>query len=72
MRKVMEVLTSELLCQIHPLSIATEETRCPFHPCHTNEVLSTSLPMHIKGSKSGRLLFKKLHLSLTFSNKNNF
>lgn len=30
-RKVMEVLTSEL-CQIHPLSIVAEETCCPFHP----------------------------------------
>lgn len=30
-RKVMEVLTSEL-CQIHPLSIVTEETCCPSHP----------------------------------------
>lgn len=30
-RKVMEVLTSELY-QIHPLPRRTEETCCPFHP----------------------------------------
>lgn len=61
-RKVMEVLTSEV-CQIHPLSIVTEETRCPFHPvtlmmCFAHPFLCT-----LKIVNQGDSYLKALHLS---------
>lgn len=55
-RKVMEVLTSEL-CQIHPFPQEQKKRVAP-SPCHTNDAKSTSLPGHIKDTKSRGLLFK--------------
>ena len=56
-RKVMEVLTSELY-QIHPLSQSSRRYVLPPSPCHANDAPCTSLPLHIKGTKSRGLLFK--------------
>lgn len=55
-RKVMEVLTSEL-CQIHPFPREQKKRVAP-SPCHTNDAQSTSLPGRIKDTKSRGLLFK--------------
>lgn len=54
-RKVMEVLTSELY-QIHPLSQSSRRYVLAPSPCHAND--APALPLHIKGTKSRGLLFK--------------
>lgn len=55
-RKVMEVLTSEL-CQIHPFPREQKKRVAP-SPCHTNVAQSASLPGRIKDTKSRGLLFQ--------------
>lgn len=55
-RKVMEVLTSEL-CQIHPFPREQKKCVAP-SPCHTNDAQSVSLPRRMKDTKSRGPLFQ--------------